>query len=110
MGKSFNYVRGIYEAEITLTINDIDMRAKITSLGGKRYFFTPTAFSISVINEQQKLELLQKLLDMQICFVGGEYGWPPAAIVSDLREKGLLHGSIKEITWSGPRRPLLRER
>jgi hypothetical protein len=109
MENSLNYVRGVYDDRITLTINDQCLRKKIKIIGGKRYLFTRNAYEIKIENEQHKFEMLQKLIDMELYFVGGEYGWPPASIAHYYREKGLLSGKIKQITWAGPGKPIFRE-
>ena len=53
---------------------------------------------------------LQSLNKMGMLFVGDHSGWPPAAIFADLRDRKLLEGIFKEITWSGPGKWFVREK
>ncbi|HEU0295798.1 MAG TPA: hypothetical protein VFR47_23875 [Anaerolineales bacterium] len=53
---------------------------------------------------------LQALNKMGVLFVGEPSGWPPAAIFTDLRERKLLEGTFKEISWRGPRKWLVHEK
>ena len=55
----------------------------------------------------EKLQLLNRL---GVLFVGEPFGWPPAAIFEDLRERKLLDGSFKEISWTGPGKWSVREK
>src|SRR3954463_4271251 len=52
--------------------------------------------------EDQLAQILQRLRDADIAFAGGTAGWPPAAVAKHLRDKGKLHGAIKQITWCSP--------
>jgi len=46
-------------------------------------------------------EVFTKLRDLDIPFSAGQ-DWAPSEIFEHLREKGLLSGKFKKISWSGP--------
>lgn len=54
---------------------------------------------ISEIDLAEKLEALNKL---GFLFVDEPAGWPPAAVFEYLREKKLIEGKYKAVTWRGP--------
>ena len=60
--------------------------------------------------EDQLARILQRLRDSDIAFAGGASGWPPAAVAELLREKGRLHGTIKEISWMGTGQEIVQQR
>ncbi len=43
-----------------------------------------------------------ELIDQGFAFVDQPAGWPPAAVVRDLQERGLLQRPFTAITWRGP--------
>jgi hypothetical protein len=110
MSDSPNYVDGIYSNRITLTITDKILGKKLKIFGSKKILFTKFVYEIKIESEEHKLDILQKLVNVDdLYFWGGGAGWPPAAIVEYYRENGLLSGKIKEITWSGPGKYKMRE-
>lgn len=60
------------------------------------------SWRIDYDTEDHLAQILQHLRDADLPFAGGPAGWPPAAIAQHLRDKGKLHGPIKEISWRGP--------
>jgi hypothetical protein len=52
--------------------------------------------------------VLSQLQRLQVPFADAPSGWPPAAIFAQLRDEGLVHGSITAVTWSSPDQPVLR--
>ncbi len=61
--------------------------------------------TVWAIGYRDEHDLAAKLADLNrlgFLFVGEPAGWPPAAVFDYLREKKLLKGSFKEITWRGP--------
>jgi hypothetical protein len=80
--------------------------------GGKSWLWTFWAWpwklwDLPYRSDQQLAEILIALRDAGYPFLGEEHGWPPTAIFEDLRDKGLLSGPFREITWLGPGRPIL---
>ena len=62
-------------------------------------------------NDLDMASLFQKLRDHGVAFQGGQSGWPPAAIFTRFREKGLLQGPFQEAVFGGHKRGwILREK
>lgn len=59
------------------------------------------AWLINYANENELANKLNELNKLNFLFVGEPAGWPPAAVFDYLREKDLLKGGFKEITWRG---------
>jgi hypothetical protein len=53
-------------------------------------------------NDEELVALLTRLIGEGYLFVDQPAGWPPAAILRDLRSKGQLNLKFKTITWAGP--------
>jgi hypothetical protein len=85
-------------------IKKIDAYTDTDILDNKMVWKVP--FS-SIIELAEKLKELNRL---GFLFVGGADGWPPSEIFIDLREKNLLEGRFKEVTWRGPGDWVIRER
>lgn len=46
---------------------------------------------------------IEDLIGKGYAFVHAPGGWPPAAVLADLQERGLLALPFVAITWKGPR-------
>lgn len=61
--------------------------------------------TVWIIDYTNEYELANKLCELNLLsflFAGGPAGWPPAAVFDYLREKKLIEGKFKEVTWRGP--------
>ncbi|MCG3766502.1 hypothetical protein EXA23_09825 [Vibrio cincinnatiensis] len=58
-------------------------------------------YTFLVSGNQEKAELFDKLRVLEVNFSDGRE-WCPAEVFEYLRETGLLSGSFKKISWSGP--------
>jgi hypothetical protein len=59
-------------------------------------------------SKQQLASALQTLQQLGILFVDEPAGWPPAAVFQQLREEGLVFGTIGAISWRAPDAPVVR--
>jgi hypothetical protein len=59
-------------------------------------------------SKQTLAAVLSQLQRLQVPFADAASGWPPAAIFAQLRDEGLVHGSITAVSWSSPGQPVLR--
>ena len=59
--------------------------------------------------DDQLAQILQSLRDADIAFAGGTSGWPPAAVAEQLRDKGKLHGPIRQISWLAPGQEVIHD-
>lgn len=53
-------------------------------------------------SDQELADLVVALIEQGYAFTDAPAGWPPAAIVQGLKERGMVHRSFIAITWSGP--------
>lgn len=59
-------------------------------------------------SRQELATILTRLQQLQLPFADEMAGWPPAAVFAQLRDEGLVHGSIVAVSWSAPHQPVLR--
>ena len=52
-------------------------------------------------NDEELVDTIKQLIELGYAFVHQPAGWPPAAVLEDLQEKGLLDTEFTAITWSG---------
>ena len=64
--------------------------------------------SIPFDSKQTLAAALSQLQQLQVPFADATSGWPPAAVFAELRDEGLVHGSITAVSWSSPGQPVLR--
>lgn len=60
-------------------------------------------------NEQELITLFQELRDLNICFAIGKE-WNPSEMFEFYREKGLINGKYKQISWIGKNKYLIQEK
>ena len=83
----------------------------LKNLGAKENTINNEAvWSIHFGDDNDLAEKLQQLNKLGVLFAGEPSGWPPAAIFEDLRERKLVDGSFKEISWTGPGKWFVREK
>jgi hypothetical protein len=80
---------------------DVDPR-ELRALGGRRGMFNRGTWTFPAREEQAFATLLEGLRDLGVAFAWEPGGWPPAAIFTHLRDRGLVHGRIKAVTWRAP--------
>jgi hypothetical protein len=102
MPQSLNYVSWIGNGRIDMVCREPALRRQLKLLGGKRRLLRRSSWILAYENEMKLAETLSALRDLGLAFVGGVSDWPPSAVFSDLRNKGLLHGDHQELLWEGP--------
>lgn len=73
-------------------------------MDGKEYWH------IDCTNDNEVAEKLDRLNRLGFLFVEGLHGWPPAGIFDYFREKKMLKGKFKQVTWRMPGDWVIRER
>jgi hypothetical protein len=53
-------------------------------------------------NDVELASVVARLIDDGFAFVDEPAGWPPAEVLRELIEKGILNRSFKAVTWTGP--------
>jgi hypothetical protein len=97
-----NYVSLIQSGKIRIDHVTAAIEGELLSLGGHSVIEGGEIWTIPYQGEEQLARLLDQLNRMGVLLAGGSAGWPPSAIFEDLRQKGLLHGSFKEVASTGP--------
>lgn len=94
------YVSSAAGESIRLTVVDEAINRLLLALG-----FTPekgsAQYELRVPGEQEKARIFDQLRALDVCFSGGKE-WCPAEVFEYLRDKGILSGSFKKISWRGP--------
>jgi hypothetical protein len=104
-----NYVKEIKATEIIFSIEDRSLDNKLSNIGAKKKIFSKK-WSVFFSNKEEKIELIKKIITLNIAFQGGAHGWPPSEIVGDLRDQGKISGSWIEITWKSREMPIIRNK
>jgi len=114
-----NYMAKTVPANVSLILGDIirlenvadDLIDALKDLGAKESIVHDEVFWVIPFGDNNDLaEKLQQLNKLGVLFVGEPAGWPPAAIFEALRERKLVNGSFKEISWTGPGKWFVRDK
>lgn len=95
----YSYVDWIQDFQITVYCVDDKKIKFLKSIHAKRKFFNRKYWIISYDNDYNLAKLLTLLRNENFMFSYDEHGWSPSGIFQHLREKGLLCGKLKEISW-----------
>jgi hypothetical protein len=68
------------------------------------------SFAIPYGSTTDLVQILTRLRDAGVAFMGSTHGWPPAEIFADLRDKGLISGTFDEVVFTRPGAPQKRSR
>jgi hypothetical protein len=75
----------------------------LRKIGGRRDWIIWSYWTFTAKDEVALAKLLGALRDLRVAFLGaGPPGWTPGEVFADLRDRGLLHGTFRSITWRGP--------
>ncbi|MBP7546526.1 MAG: hypothetical protein KA754_01085 [Corallincola sp.] len=85
---------------IRLKLNENSISNILSDLGFV-YDETLSEYTLTTSGAQEKARVFEKLRAAGVCFSAGKE-WCPAEVFEYLRDKGLLSGSFKKISWRGP--------
>ena len=106
-----NYVSSIQDNQVVIRqVTPAIASVIIAHEGHKLGSEDEESWVVNAADEQALTKLLSVLQEADVLFVGGPTGWPPAAVVDDLREQGVLHGAFQEVVWHGDGRWSVTER
>lgn len=74
----------------------------VTHLLNGRVYLSDQMASCGYASEQALASLVTDLIERDYAFVDEPAGWPPAAIVQELKDRGLVTRPFTAITWRGP--------
>jgi hypothetical protein len=80
---------------------DVDTRT-LRALGGRRSLLNRRTWTFPARDDEALGTLLHALRDLGVAFAWEPSGWPPAAVFAHLRDRGLVQGTIKAVTWRAP--------
>jgi len=92
-------INWIQSAVSTFTI--LDSRY-ITQIRNGKVFISDQEASLPYTTDYELADPVVELIGKGYAFTHEPAGWPPAAIVQTLKDKGLIQQSFTAITWSGP--------
>ena len=98
------YVSSILVGDNQVTLEagpGADARA-LRALGGRRHLIRRRMWTFAGRDEHALGALLHALRDMGVAFAWAPSGWPPAAVFAHLRDRGLVEGRIRAVTWRSP--------
>ena len=81
--------------------SDVDPKA-LRALGARRSLLSRATWTFPARDDQALGALLHELRDLGVAFAWQPSGWPPAAVFAHLRDRGMVQGPIKAITWRAP--------
>lgn len=105
-----DYVKQIGARSLQIVARAPTNAKVIRDLGGVASSASADTWRIDYDTEDQLAKVVQALRDANLAFEGGNAGWPPAAVAELLRDKGKIHGVIREASWSGPNQQLVQDR
>ncbi len=108
MKLKYSYVSSVQDNIVVVIISSKIDKAVLQALGGKRSLLS-SKWHIKCDDDEQLADCFTKLRDENIAFVGGSHSWTPAEVFIYLRDKNIISGSFKEITWSDPGNFHIRE-
>jgi hypothetical protein len=94
------YVADIQTNEIVIREVGDSCEDLVATLGARRT--DGSTLRLSYSDRTDLARLLTRLRDLGVAMGGGQHGWPPAAVFSDLRSNGLVAGPYDELIFSGP--------
>ncbi len=110
-----DYVSGVGNHVIRVISTSASLRQKLREINTERDLLAGLFYGGRILSnwkirfddDEDLGRLFVVLRDLGFCFLGQPHGWPPAAIFEELRSRGLIDGSFKEISWHGRGRPVL---
>ena len=105
-----DYVKQIGDRSVQVVARTPTNAKVIQNLGGVASPAGADTWRIDDDTEDQLAKVLQSLRDADVAFEGGSAGWPPAAVAEMLRDKGKVHGIIREASWLGPNQQVVQDR
>jgi hypothetical protein len=107
------FVEAIAASEVRIAVLKLGKhtaKLDLRSMGAVRcVFFFPRDWKIPFNNQEEMIGAINKIRAHGIPFLGAGPGWHPSSILADLRERGLISGSWKEVVWEDRFHPIIRE-
>ncbi|MCL1089993.1 hypothetical protein L2744_10340 [Shewanella profunda] len=102
---SLDFVSFIPVSQVSVYAQIPTLREYLLNIGG-----FPSQGSEIAVNyscEQELATIISTLQKLDIPFSDQLAGWPPATVFDDLKDKGMVSGNIKRISWLNPKKYLI---
>jgi len=99
--------------ENKIFIRDIEetQREQLQSVGIQPDDLVSSRWVIQYVGEIEKATLFTQLRDIGIAFsTDTRLGWGPAEQFEEMRDRGIVKGNFKRVSWRGPQDPFVIER
>ena len=100
-----DHVEAVLTDSVRISCSPGPLHSELLALGATSVDY---GVSIPFGSKQALATTLSHLQKLQVPFGDAPSGWPPAAVFAQLRDEGLVHGSITAVSWSSPNQPVLR--
>jgi hypothetical protein len=97
-----DFVESVLGNHVRVVCEDATLREKVLALGA--VVFTG-ALELKMSSKQELAVVIQQLQKLGLPFGDEPAGWPPAAVFIQLREEGIVSGTVKTVSWVGPNNP-----
>jgi hypothetical protein len=95
------YVSAIQDGEVLVQTRTGEHAQKLKRLGGRRGCFWRRHWTFRFGSRPQLATIARGLAELGALFQGGPHGWPPSAVLSDLRDRRLFPEEWLEARWTG---------
>jgi hypothetical protein len=103
-----SHVTAIQGGVVRVENADAEIESKLSDFALRRDH--ADGFVIPYGSTTDLVQILTRLRDVGVAFMGSTHGWPPAEVFADLRDKGLISGLFDEVVFTRPGAPRKRSR
>ena len=100
-----DYVEAVLADSVRVKCSAGPLLSELLTLGADA---TADGASFPFDSRQALAAAFSQLQRLQFPFGDASGGWPPATVFAQLRDEGMVHGSITAVSWSSPGQPVLR--
>ena len=98
-----DYVEAVLADSVRIKCSAGPLLSELLTLGAAA---SADGVSLPFDSRQALATALSQLQRLQFPFGDAPSGWPPAAVFAQLRDEGMVHGSITAVLWSSPGQPV----
>ncbi|OIO94751.1 MAG: hypothetical protein AUK03_06420 [Anaerolineae bacterium CG2_30_64_16] len=98
-----NYVGAIVDGQVRIKHVTPELASILGALGAREQQVAhESVWVLDTTSDQALATLLSQLRDLGVLFADQPSGWPPAAVLEELRDSGYVQGRFQTVTWRGP--------
>jgi hypothetical protein len=103
--QKMNYVSSVHRNSVEIMTNE-PLQAELLGLGAH---IDGASGHLPFCSKAELAVVLTALQCAGFLFADEPAGWPPAAVFRQLRDEGLVDGTVRTISWASPRELVFRE-